>query len=51
MNKSKSHMTEESTDFSKYNIEDLLLNEVSVIMQEVTVVVHLRFLLIQIYYK
>ena len=43
-------MTEESTDFSKYNIEDLLLNEVSVIMQEVTVVVRLRFLLIQIYY-
>ena len=29
MNKSKSHLSEESTDFSKYNIEELLLNEVS----------------------
>jgi hypothetical protein len=29
MNKSKSHMSEESADFSKYNIEELLLNEVS----------------------
>lgn len=43
-------MSEESTDFSKYNIEDLLLNEVSAhnINNEVTVFRSFGFLLIQI---
>lgn len=47
-------MSEESTDFSKYNIEDLLLNEVSVNVNNQQLLNHtvstFRFLLIQIYY-
>jgi hypothetical protein len=44
MNKSKSHLSEESADFSKYNIEELLLNEVRSHLFAIV------FLLIQIYY-